>query len=310
MFKSYKSANYTSTFRAEDPDSRSLAHNTTFIQHLEFNKEKTDSSTLIVGYADDRGVARNYGRRGAAEGPEHFRKHFYRLASISSSAQIFDRGDLQSSSLSLEDAHQRAAQYLKSVRSQFSKVITIGGGHDWAWADYQDLASDPINLIINIDAHLDMRPNAKIENRRNHSGCPFRLLLEQNPDANILVMGLQKHCNQQAHINWANEHKNVAIVYLEDLQSGNQDSFELIDSKVNAAKSISLSLDLDVFPQSICPGVSAPQSMGISPNFVQGFMNANQDKINHLGVYELNPKYDRDDQSARLAATIVHQFLS
>ena len=73
---------------------------------------------------------------------------------------------------------------------------------------------------------------------------------------------------------------------------------------------------MDVFPAHVSPGVSAPSALGIDPVVVIKL-------IQHLkmlcplhkvqwrisDIAELNPLYDQDGRTARLAARLLHELI-
>lgn len=70
-----------------------------------------------------------------------------------------------------------------------------------------------------------------------------------------------------------------------------------------------LSIDLDAFPQSAAPGVSAPQAIGVDPMIAISLIHKMGKNLQQLGLYEMNPRYDLDGRTARLAAKLAHTFL-
>ena len=69
---------------------------------------------------------------------------------------------------------------------------------------------------------------------------------------------------------------------------------------------------LDVFPASYAPGVSAPAALGVNPNTIVQLLDSLKrqfaSKIIAFEVAEMNPTFDIDDRTARLAARLIHQF--
>ena len=68
-----------------------------------------------------------------------------------------------------------------------------------------------------------------------------------------------------------------------------------------------VSIDLDGFASSHAPGVSAPGPFGFSINFFRSvFEHVLKTKnVKAIDIVELNPKYDIDSITAKLAAQIV-----
>jgi formiminoglutamase len=71
-----------------------------------------------------------------------------------------------------------------------------------------------------------------------------------------------------------------------------------------------LSICLDVLPASIAPGVSAPAARGVSLETVELLMETVKasGKLIVADVAELNPDFDPDGRTARVAARLVYQI--
>jgi formiminoglutamase len=70
-------------------------------------------------------------------------------------------------------------------------------------------------------------------------------------------------------------------------------------------------IDLDGFSSAYAPGVSAASPVGFSPDIVLESLKVIIDskKLISLDIAEMNPKYDGDQQTAKLAASLVHFVL-
>ena len=68
-----------------------------------------------------------------------------------------------------------------------------------------------------------------------------------------------------------------------------------------------ITIDLDGFSSAYAPGVSAPSPLGFSPSFIFKILKHlfQTQKIVALDLAELNPKYDQDGVTARLAAHLL-----
>jgi len=73
-----------------------------------------------------------------------------------------------------------------------------------------------------------------------------------------------------------------------------------------------LTIDLDVLPAAVAPGVSAPAALGVPPFVIQSVCDAVVDsgKLVHLDVTELNPRLDVDQRTARVAARLIHRVIT
>lgn len=274
-----------------------------------------DAIAIFLGCPDDRGVRNNNGRGGAVDGPSAFRRAFKKLAGRRPIQEaMVDAGNADIHPEDVRASHQHALDLYESARHKAPAVVWIGGGHDYAYPQLKALQKDllPGNKIgcINIDPHFDMRP----PNPLVLSGSPFYLALEEGLLAgpHMVSFGVQRHANAAFLWDYADE-KDVKIVRQEDLRFGYAiKSFkQQLDNLSEQVDAIAISLDLDAFQAAYAPGVSAPAMEGFSPGEVLEMMliAAREPKVVSLGIFELNPKFDIDDRTARLAATCAYHFL-
>src|SRR5262245_23827612 len=141
---------------------------------------------VIVGFPQDEGVRRNYGRPGAALAPQEIRRYLYRLTPWDGMHGTdltinppLDVGDIHIDG-ALEDSQHSLAIVIGHLLEAGTIPIILGGGHETAYGHflgYRMAQKSP--GIINLDAHLDVRP---LIQGRAHSGSPFRQALEYAPN--------------------------------------------------------------------------------------------------------------------------------
>ena len=73
-----------------------------------------------------------------------------------------------------------------------------------------------------------------------------------------------------------------------------------------------VSFDIDGCAEAYAPAASAPSADGFTPRQAveAAFLAGKNEQVRLFEVVELNPLYDRDNQTARLAATIITAFLT
>ena len=283
------------------------------VQLLDLEKEsETDAvpHVALLGYACDEGVRRNKGRIGAAHGPDAIRKQLTRLAFHHDSLSISDYGNLLCADGNLEDCQKALSVLTEQLLAQGSFPIVLGGGHDVAYGHFvgihnalQQKGSSRIG-IINFDAHFDLRP---VEDKP-HSGTPFnQILSEYRSTTEYFALGIQQPANTQELFAIAKE-KKVNYLFNDACENIN---YEVVTSKLHAFiernDALYLTIDLDGFSSAYAPGVSAPSALGFSPAFAVKILNylMQTQKVVAVDIAELNPRYDRDQCTAKLAAQIV-----
>ncbi|MCW8092183.1 formimidoylglutamase [Alteromonas sp. ASW11-130] len=273
----------------------------------------SDSITL-VGYPNDLGVAANKGRVGASGGPNAIRQFLASLPWHLRSGLI-DAGDSQI----FDELPRTQAAFASKVNKALenSKVVLgLGGGHDIAWASYMGLAqySQKRIGIINFDAHLDLRKPSP----DTSSGTPFRQIAEhcENNELrfNYACLGVSKAANTQALFNYAAK---TRTRMLSDVDFNLVNAQKVITPLLKEIDELYVTVCMDAFPISLCPGVSAPSALGIDPaetiNIIQWLSKAciEQNVTWKLSdIAELNPSLDTDNKTARFAARIAFELVS
>ncbi|WP_298738057.1 formimidoylglutamase [uncultured Psychrobacter sp.] len=308
-----------------------------------YDFDKAGQRVGLVGFACDQGVRRNQGRIGARAAPPLLKSTFASLPVIKEIQDSFegklttlmaDAGDIECEDNDefaeqiLEEAQQRYADVITSVIKQGSLAIGLGGGHAIAygsflglWQAMQTAPSDQDKIkaqtvigIINFDAHLDIRAaNAPT------SGTPFRQIAEHlqafNQPFHYCCIGVSRLSNTAALFDRADD-LGVQIISDEDC---NHKKWKKLASQIThfieQVDIIYLTIDMDCMPASVVPGVSAPAAYGINLGFVERAVKLIMDsgKVKIADIAEINPTYDIDNRSckvaARLLSTIVERYL-
>jgi formiminoglutamase len=269
----------------------------------------------ILGYAGEEGVIRNQGRLGTLEGPAAIRKMLGSVAyHLPENLPLLDYGDIFTINQDLEASHDEISKITLDLLKSHHFPVLLGGGHDLAYAHGRGvqnyIAEKGEKLgIINLDAHFDLRPLA---DGKAHSGSPFLQLAQEFPDNfNYLALGIQRAANPKSLFQTA-EKLNARYLVMEDFRLNN---WEYIEEQIiwflDSVNKVYLSIDLDGFSSAFAPGVSAPSPMGFNPQiaFKVFELIAKSKKLISLDVVELNPKFDQDNASARLAARAIEYIL-
>jgi formiminoglutamase len=270
------------------------------------------NSLVFLGFASDEGVRRNLGRIGAAKGPESLRKALGNLPFFPCDKYFWDAGNvfcvLEGD---LEKSQQILGQLVHELRQRGAFVIVLGGGHEMAWGHFQGLAEQGCD-VVNFDAHFDLRP--LLENTKGSSGTSFRQIHEYSYKKNIpcryACLGVQPFGNTNTLFDYA---KTLPTYYAmaEKMVYQPVQVHESLATWLSSAKRIYLTLCLDVFAAAYAPGVSAPQAMGLTPPVLLPFFRQvlESGKVIGFDIAELNPAYDRDNQTAALGAYFIGEVL-
>lgn len=270
-----------------------------------------EADAAILGFASDEGVARNKGRVGAAEGPQALRGALGSLA-LQDPLTIHDSGDVVVEGEDLEAGQAEVGRQLAELRRSCGLTGLLGGGHESAWASYLGLAEEFRGRrlgILNLDAHFDLR-----QADRPTSGTPFLQIAEDRAahgdPFDYTVIGISEANNTRALFDRARE---LGARWRTDAQSQSvEDVRAAVESFAAEVDDLYLTIDLDVLPAAVAPGVSAPAGFGVPTAAILAACTAAavSGKLRHVDVVELNPSLDVDGRTARTAARLLHEVLT
>lgn len=270
----------------------------------------------LIGVPQDIGVERNGGRVGAAAAPDAIRGMLYRLTPYSIGGEsiprgfLIDMGNIRCDG-ELEEIHDRLAEVVHQVCAAGLVPVVLGGGHDTTYAAASGVHAvyGPLGLL-NIDAHLDVRPPNPLRN----SGTSFRMLIEEGklvPNS-FVEFGIQSFVNAAAHVRWLRD-RGGRIMPLHEIRSlGFSKAFStallIAGSGVERCYG---TLDIDGVRAADAPGVSATLPDGFTADELLTIAHAlgRRPGVAALDIVEVNPRFDRDSITAKLAAHAVVRFL-
>lgn len=270
---------------------------------------------VLFGYACDEGVKRNQGREGAQDGPRHIRQALGRMPNhLPQKTNVFDLGNVTCPDGDMETAQEQLAAHMAQILESGAMPILLGGGHDMAYGHYNGIKKYLISEkrrpsigIINFDAHFDLRNDKDGAN----SGTPFFQIANENDPFHYLCMGIRKDANDRTLYRTAQK---FGVKYLERETFRMQFVEEInkwIKAFIKGVDHVYVTIDLDGFSSAFAPGVSAASPMGYSQDIVLESLKTilSSNKLISVDIAEMNPKYDVDGQTAKLAASMVHYIV-
>lgn len=267
---------------------------------------------VILGFASDEGVFRNKGRTGAVRAPAAIRAALGPLA-FQLDRDVSDAGDVVVSAGALEAGQARAGQAIAAMLDAGRLTVVLGGGHETAYASYLGLArsralrSGQRLGILNLDAHFDLR-----EEPLPSSGTPFRQMAEAEAAAGrefrYAVVGISEPNNTRALFRTADR---LGVQHLLDEDCTAERAKAFVADFLAGIDVLYLTIDLDVLPASVAPGVSAPAAYGVPLPVISAVCRqvVESGKLLHADVAELNPEFDIDGRTAKVAARLVNTLL-
>jgi formimidoylglutamase len=277
----------------------------------------------LLGAPSDAGVVQGGGRGGAALGPNAIREqlkrygtayNFERRSDLATLAMA-DFGDLIPDEKSVEETHRRLTGAVAAIVRLGAIPIVLGGGHDLTFGGVRGLADVVPGLIggLAIDAHFDVRETV---DGIITSGTPFRNILEkiQNiPGHSFIEIGGSGLVNARSHFEFLLATKAKVFSLAETRRKGMGPIVEkTLQIAGHRTEKLFCSIDLDAVAQAFAPGVSAPSPEGLTPEEVSlaSYLIGLHPKTAYFDVMELNPTFDQDGRTARLAAGVILHFLA
>ena len=270
----------------------------------------------LVGFACDAGVARNGGRTGAHGGPAAFRTILGNMP-VRCCRSIADAGDVvcvrNGDDDGMETAQQQLADSIRDILARGRLPIAMGGGHEIAFGSFSGLAAylaqteqAPRIGIINLDAHFDLRMA-----ERGNSGTPFRQIADECKARgwpfHYCVLGISDFGNTQALFERA---QSLGVRWLrdEDMHVAALGNIRaMLSGFLAQVDHVYFTVCLDVLPAAVAPGVSAPATRGIGLDVVEPVIDmiGASGKLRLADFAELNPEFDIDRRTARVAARLL-----
>jgi len=263
----------------------------------------------LIGFASDEGVLRNGGRQGAAAGPEALRTALGGLA-VHEERLLVDAGTVTTQGDDLEGGQRELSDRVRQLAEAANMVIVLGGGHETSFASHRGVfeAHGPMQ-VINFDAHFDLR-----KADRATSGTPFLQIAELvGGEFDYSVLGISRPNNTAVLFDTAESLGARTVLDTELAGLSVHDASKLIDEIVGRSTlPIHLSIDLDVLPAAVAPGVSAPAGYGVAMETVLAMVSAvaATGRVALLDVVELNPDFDIDSRTAKAAARLIEEVVA
>lgn len=294
-------------------DGEELLHHRIFQRVKEENNYDSVSVNDFVlhGFAVDEGVRRNKGRTGAQDAPDVIRKNMVNFPVILPDFSLLDFGNVTCEDGNLENAQSNLAKNVSKVLLKGGKSVVLSGGHEVTYGHYLGVKTafpEQKIGIINIDAHFDNRlPEDGVG---ASSGTGFWQIAQEGK-IHSLHIGIQRNSNTLKLFDTAHQY-GMKYILADELFFENLPSvYQRIDDLLEEVDFAYVTICMDVFNASIAPGVSAAAYNGIFADaaFMHFYRHIlKSEKLIALDVAEVNPSFDIQDRTARLAASLVNEW--
>jgi len=269
------------------------------------NDPQKQTPLVFAGLPDD---SQSSFRRGSARGPQRIRLAYdgncYNATTESGvdlTGMVADLGDLPSKSSWVLTA--RSYQEFASRLFQIGKIPFFAGGDHAVTVPIIDALAElgePVH-IVQIDAHPDLYPD--FEGNRHSHACTISRALEMRHVASVTQLGIRT-LNAAQMPQLERYRDRLHIFFARDLPG------ELpMLSHIFKGAPVYLTVDLDGLDPAFAPGVSHPVPGGLTPRQVLNFIQKANWKLAGMDVVEVNPDLDVNDQTAILAARLLHEAM-
>ncbi len=258
-----------------------------------------DAEIAIIGVPENRG--RDFqGTR--MNGPDEIRRFFYQLFPARKQLNIVDLGNLLNGN-TLEDTWVAVVEIVGMLLEKSILPIIIGGGQHLSWANYK--AYENLGQIINIasvDSRFDIGENSSDSLSRSWLS---RIILHQpNYLFNYTNIGYQTYFVDQDAV------RLMKKMFFDTYRLGfvNRNIEEMEPMVRNADM---LSFDISSIRQSDAPGCANATPNGFYGEQACQIMRfaGMSDKLTSLGIYEYDPEFDSNGQTAHLIAQMLWYFV-
>lgn len=253
---------------------------------------------VLLGVEEDRGAISN---AGCAEAPNEIRRCLYQLALPTEDTNIVDIGNIIIGQIP-EDTYYAVAEVVSAVLNKGNTLILLGGSQDLTFAAYKGYEN--LKRIMNI-ATID--PRFDLENTDETSSRSWlRNIIMQSPNYLFFLtnVGYQSYFVGQPYVKLMDELKFDAY-RLGEVRHDMQRTESLLR---NADL---ISLDVSAIRQSDAPGNGFPSPHGFYGEEYCQMMRFSgmSDKASCLGIFEYNPSFDRNAQTANMLAQGIWYFI-
>jgi len=253
----------------------------------------------FIGVKDDRNAINN---EGCAMGPDVIRKYLYQLYPGPVPIKMVDLGNIKKG-FTVSDTYFALSSVIAEMISNNVLPIIVGGSQDLTYANYQ--AYQSLGQIINIVAIDPMFDLGKSEQELTSQSYLSSIILHQpNYLFNYANIGYQSYFVDQDAL------KLMKNLFFDTYRIG------IVRQNLEEVEPIVRNADMLSFDISAIRNSDAPGNGNATPNGFYGEEACQivryaglSDKLTSIGFYEVNPKFDKIDQTAHLVSQMIWYFI-
>ena len=288
----------------ERPEFEYLDNNESFSHHISVHtpdqpiRELDKHQVALIGIpVDSNGFI-----KGSKEAPNKIRSKLYQLRKINRNLKIYDLGNLKNGG-SINDTYFAIRDTILELRERDISCILLGGSQDLSYGVLLALEKlTGLHQILSVDSMLDFSLNEDPINSRNY----LNQVVNNTGSKQFSLTNL----GHQAYFVTDNQLQQLDQSYLESIRLGEvRKEIKMAEPLIRDSEFISI--DMGAVRHADAPGASIPSPNGFfGDELCQLTRYAGlSEHTNIMGIFELNPSSDINDQTAHLAAQAVWYFL-
>ena len=260
--------------------------------------ELGDATMALLGVKEDRKSVDN---NGCGAAPDYIRHYLYRLVKPHADMRLVDLGNIAPGA-EARDTYFALIEALHQLLDKGLTVVILGGSDDLVFPIYK--AYEVLGRVINI-CSIDSRFNLEGGEEINSSNYLQHIILQQpNYLFDYVNVGYQTYFVGQEMIGLMDDLK-FSTKRLGEVQSNMESAEPLV------RYSDVVAIDVSAVRQSDAPANANPSPHGFyGEQLCQLARFAGMsDKTSTFGIFEMNPAFDRDGQTAHMMAHAVWHFI-
>jgi formiminoglutamase len=253
----------------------------------------------LIGVREDR---KSIGNAGCAKAPDAVRKFLYNLFVPKSELKFYDLGNINQG-FEITDTYYALSSVVSELVKKDIVPVIIGGGQDLTYAVY--LAYGKLEQTVNlvsVDNTIELLSGQEEINSLNF----LEKIIQHQPNYlfNFSNIGYQSYFVKQSILDL------MSNLYFDSYRLG------LLRGKIEDSEPVIRNADIVSFDISSVRFADAPGCKNSTPNGFNGEEACQMaryagmsDKLTSFGIFEINPEFDINGQTAHLAAQMIWYFI-
>jgi formiminoglutamase len=293
--------NYFNPVELEKPEKTEIPDDSAFSRNIRVNTPSNPIDDIsnydlaILGVPEDR----NSLNKGVSLAPDQIRARLYQLYKINDKLKIIDLGNLKDGNTYNDTYFGLRDVMVELLNNQVISII-IGGTQDLTYASYMAFENHKHSInLVTVDSVIDYN-----ENDFDSKSYLSKIILKSTKLFKYLNIGHQQYLNDHKIIKLLNDQ------YFDSIRLG------LVRSDISLVEPILrdadiLSFDISAVKQSDAPAAKYPSPNGLHADEACQIAKYSglSDCITSFGIYDVNPLYENNFQTANLAAQIIWYFI-